>query len=197
MISEEILRYSGIKKDSITEEISSMISAAIKETEGLRPKCVFKEISDVEIFKSEDLKNHLSGCERFFLFAATLGTDADRILKRYTKTDIAKASVIQAVLAAEIEEYADKMMNEFDSNGLYFRPRFSPGYGDFNISHQKTILTLLDAGKLLGITLTDSYMMIPEKSITAVLGLSKEKSCIINKCAECKNKGCQYRKEVI
>ena len=52
--------------------------------------------------------------------------------------------------------------------------RFSPGYGDFDLKYQKDILEYLDANKKIGISLTDSLMMIPTKSITAIIGIKRE-----------------------
>lgn len=56
---------------------------------------------------------------------------------------------------------------------MYVRPRFSPGYGDFALSHQEKFLNAINATKLIGITLSEGGIMIPEKSVSAIMGLSK------------------------
>lgn len=192
----EILRYLGMKPENITLEIESKISAIKNEfLSKCRPKSVFKEIDSPEIFTSEKLKSHFSDCRRFFLFAATLGTEADRILQRYSKTDISSAAIAQAIATWYIEDFCDKETAKISFEKLYLKPRFSPGYGDFLLEHQRYILDYLNAGKLIGITLTDGLMMVPEKSVTAVLGFTDKKICTHIKCKECNNIGCEFRKE--
>lgn len=80
--------------------------------------------------------------------------------------------------------------------GLYLKPRFSPGYGDWQLEDQQKILQLLNCEKKIGLTLTDGYMLTPVKSVTAVIGLSVDAAaCHTNKCRECTNSGCEFRKE--
>ena len=90
---------------------------------------------------------------------------------------MARAVVLQACAAAELEEYCDeqqkKISTELEKSGLYLRPRFSPGYGDFPIEFQEPIMRMLDCAKKIGLTMTDSYMMSPTKSVTAIIGIKK------------------------
>jgi len=65
-------------------------------------------------------------------------------------------------------------MNESEKRvkgDILCRPRFSPGFGDFGLEHQKAILDLVNAERLLGITVNKSYMMSPMKSVTAIMGI--------------------------
>ena len=55
--------------------------------------------------------------------------------------------------------------------GLHTKPRFSPGYGDFSLEHQRDFMRILDLENSLGLTLTGSLLLVPEKSVTAVIGL--------------------------
>ena len=110
---------------------------------------------------------------------ATLGIGVDRLLKRYSLTDMSKTVVLQAAAAALLEEYLDRWQREFgaelEGEGRFLRPRFSPGYGDFDIRHQGMILRMLNADKSIGLTMTDSFMLTPVKSVTAVIGISRKK----------------------
>ena len=84
---------------------------------------------------------------------------------------------------------------EYLEKGLYLRPRFSPGYGDFPLSAQKEILDGLEAGKRIGITLTEGYLMMPSKSVTAVIGVSRTPAaCTIEGCEACGKKDCAFRR---
>ena len=49
--------------------------------------------------------------------------------------------------------------------------RFSPGYGDLDMAVQKDLCLVLDTGRTIGVTLTESCMMVPVKSVTAIVGL--------------------------
>lgn len=84
--------------------------------------------------------------------AATLGTSVDILMKRYSLTDMAKSVVLQACAAAYLEEYCDDLQlsdqgEELKAQNEWLRPRFSPGYGDFDIHHQDDILRMAGYGK--------------------------------------------------
>ena len=86
---------------------------------------------------------------------------------------------------------ADEMAPEYKG----MRPRFSPGYGDFDIHHQEEILRMLDAHKKIGLSMTESYMLTPTKSVTALIGFAeKEMDCPKSGCEVCEKKDCIYRR---
>ncbi|WP_242993356.1 vitamin B12 dependent-methionine synthase activation domain-containing protein [Lachnotalea glycerini] len=191
-------------------EISNLIDEASEELlHSIHPKSVYKEFDcmvqnettvllESLSINSRNLAKNLKGCERAIIFAATIGASADMLIKRYSITNLAKASVVQAAGAALIETYCDTLeetiRNEAILKGLYLRPRFSPGYGDFSLEYQRDFFTILECSKRIGITLTDTCLMIPSKSVTAVIGLSKSKNnCLSEKCTSCSNTACEYR----
>ena len=131
--------------------------------------------------------------------AATLGNGIDRLLSRYTRLQISKAAVFQAVAAAAIEGYCNDCQNELSAKlaggGLYPRPRFSPGYGDLPLSVQQDFLGVLNASRTVGIVLSPGGVMIPEKSVTAVMGVSRDNTrCHIEGCENCGRTDCAYRR---
>ncbi|MCL1930319.1 MAG: hypothetical protein FWF55_00765 [Treponema sp.] len=150
---------------------------------------------------SQNLAQHLAGCRRAALLAATLGTEADTLIRRFSVQDMEKAVIAQAVCAAMIEAYCDTIEGEItrkpEFDGLYPTARFSPGYGDFAIAHQKDMLNMLNSGRI-GLTLTEGYMLIPSKSVTAIIGFSPEKKCAseqaAGKCERCADTQCRFRK---
>ncbi|MDL2217694.1 Vitamin B12 dependent methionine synthase activation subunit [Christensenellaceae bacterium OttesenSCG-928-M15] len=151
---------------------------------------------------SNALYEHLKTCEKGVVFAATLGADIDRQLKRLSLTDIAMAAVLQACAAVYLEEFCDRVQaalhEEYplEMSGYFMTDRFSPGYGDFTLSHQKMLLEAAAACKQIGLTCTERYMLTPTKSITAVIGLSKTNICRqANSCEHCNSKTCCYRRE--
>lgn len=214
-IKDETFRYLGyrnIVRDELTE---ALVDEVLKELQNaVNPKSVYKELeislkndyiveaydaNNIMKIQSKGLFKNLLGCEKIVLFAATLGREADMIIKRYEVANMAKAAVSQACGAALIEDYCDELQENIRKSyeDIYFlRPRFSPGYGDFDLTHQRDVFKILDCQKRLALSLTDNCLMIPSKSVTAVIGLSKsEEGCNINKCKVCDKFDCEFRIE--
>lgn len=152
----------------------------------------------VQEFLSQKLADNLSQCEEAVLLAATLGLEADKLIQRYTVMNMAKASIAQACGAACMEAYCNKVQEiirqEALERGLYLRPRFSPGYGDLKLDYQKNIFDLLECQKRLGMSLTESMLMLPTKSVTAIIGFTRNKeNCHIAKCSVCSKTDCEFR----
>ena len=149
--------------------------------------------------RSRSLAKNLQGCSEVILFAATIGEGADLLARKYGRINVAKAVVMQAAAAAMIEAFCDeeneKLRAEAAEKGLYLRPRFSPGYGDFSLNHQRDFARVLEMQKTVGITLTESLLMLPSKSVTAVIGVSKQDArCVLSGCESCRNAGCTFRR---
>ena len=129
---------------------------------------------------SEKLYINLEGCTKVALLAATIGIGADRLIRRAEVTDMLKASIYQAAGAALIEAYVnminDEITREAAKMDMETRPRFSPGFGDVPISYQADFERLLEMHKKTGITLTDSFIMMPTKSVTAFVGMKNVSS---------------------
>ena len=207
----EIYRYLGYHGETPTEEIQQTVSECAEELKHVaRPKSVFREFTlalpvegvvriDTVNVLSRNLFRNLKGCSCVFLMAATLGIEVDRLITRASAVQMSRAVVYQAAAAAMVEAYCDEvndvLRKEAQSQGLYCRPRFSPGYGDFDIKHQQDIVRLLDTPRQIGLTVTDSLLLAPVKSVTAVIGLSNEpQPCHKNGCEECGKKNCEYRR---
>lgn len=124
-------------------------------------------------FNSRSLAKHLKDCDRLILFAATLGPEIDRIIRKYEVLSLAKASIAQAIGTAAIEAFADTRCAILRRNYGQIKSRFSPGYGDFSLTYQLDFDRILNMRNTLGITLNDALLMTPSKSITAVIGIPK------------------------
>ena len=129
---------------------------------------------DFAEIKSADLYKNLRGCGEAYVFAVTLGIGVDRLLFRLNLTSQAEHFIVDALASAAVESLCDivdkKIRSTAGASDVKFRPRFSPGYGDVDISVQKSLLNRLQADKTLGITLNSAYLMTPMKSITAIMG---------------------------
>lgn len=215
-IKREALRYLGVRGGEATCEPSmlALLAECMEEAEqAAKRRFVMREhplafeeengrlmVCGV-IFRTDSraLGKNLKDCESVLVMAATLGRDADRLLARSGALHVAKAAVFQAVFAAMIEEYCNGLCagwkTEYEARGRFLRPRFSPGYGDFPLSTQETILNGLEAGKRIGLFLTDGYLMSPVKSVTAVIGVSRRPApCVPEGCEACKKSDCPYRR---
>lgn len=177
----EALRYLGATKsddalDAMYEEgLAQVKSAAEPRAAYVRVKIdVSEDTVDFGFMsvKSGDLAKNLKECHEAFVFCATLGIGVDRYFERLTRVSQAKAAVFSAVASSTIESFCD-YVNDTLKEGVLTRPRFSCGYGDFCIEHQSDILKALDASKHLGVCLTDSFMMVPVKTVTAIIGIRR------------------------
>lgn len=116
---------------------------------------------------SASLAAHLAGCTEAVLFCASLGSAVDRAILAH-RLRPAQALVWDAVGSDAIEQLCDDFCDTLPKPR---RSRFSPGYGDLDLGTQAPLLRLLDAERLLGVGLTDSLLMTPTKSVTAIVGL--------------------------
>lgn len=204
----EALRYLGFRgrpADAQTARAVQEIGENFLNT--LTPKCVYKRYAasvtedavklDGWTIQSVKLARHLRGCTAAYLFAATLGVQADMAIRRLSALDMARGTVAHAVCNALIEDYCDEMqagIAEAEArDGLYLRPRFSPGYGDFALESQREIFSRLECEKRIGVTLTGTLLMVPFKSVTAVIGVTDTPACSYRKCQSCENTDCAFR----
>lgn len=187
---EEVLRYLGYSGKKPDEETDRCIDEMILLADSVLSPKEIHGIFDTEncpdgiklkgtdtVFGGNDIENHLDGSFRCILFAATLGAEAERQLNILQKKDMQKAVIFDAVCDTYIEEFSDvcckKLKEEMRKNGLYINTRFSPGYGDLSIERQTDIISVLNCTKLIGLTVTDSFILLPRKSITALIGVFK------------------------
>lgn len=211
----EVFRYLGIRTEpddrtrSLVERVLGEYLPLVRErtvsrsfgceTDGRAVTLLESDGKAAARFESADLARALSGCTGAVLFAATLGAECDRLMLRYEVNELAAAAAAQACGAACIERlcdcFCDTAQRDAREQGLYTRPRFSPGYGDFDLSAQKTVFELLQCQKKIGLTLTSSLQMTPSKSVSAIIGLSPSRHCGAGRgCGECSDKECEFRR---
>ncbi|MDO4178827.1 MAG: vitamin B12 dependent-methionine synthase activation domain-containing protein [Phascolarctobacterium sp.] len=203
--SREALRYLGARTNDKDAEIL-VDTVYLKLRNELQPQSIILhhkcqvDAEGITIdtgmrFTSRDLARHLHGCDEVLLLGATLGSKIDRAIRRLAISSVAEGAAAQAVSAILIESYCDEVQAGIDTPNLSQRPRFSPGYGDWQLVEQKLMFRALDCARKIGLTLTDGCMMAPTKSVTAIIGLSTETKCVWNKCMTCGNVNCPYREE--
>ena len=135
------------------------------------------EVCDFLAFKvkSKNLSRCLAGTSGVLVFAATVGVGIDRLISKYTRIAPSKALMLDALGAERIEALCDAFCDEYKKEkNVLLTPRFSAGYGDCPLVAQRHIFDLLNCQKSIGLTLNDSMLMSPTKSVTAFVGI-KEK----------------------
>lgn len=211
---DEVLRYLGYKGQAISQEINKTIDFYMSRITSLCNPKFFHIISDTEICENSvilsgtnlvleglDIKNHLIGSKKCITLAATLGSEFDRELLKLQTRSMTDAVIFDACGTAFIESFADNCEDEILSPlkdaGYHSNFRFSPGYGDLPLTLQKDIVNCLQLQKMIGLTVTDSGLLLPQKSITAFIGLfDKPQEKLRSKCENCKNKDtCKMRKD--
>ncbi|MBP9988186.1 MAG: Vitamin B12 dependent methionine synthase activation subunit [Ruminococcus sp.] len=173
----EILRYAGCDKDFQLDLIDECLSE-LKNKLSYKVCFVEFEISENDKFSdlgfvktaSSDLRKNLDGCRKIILFAATIGIEIDRLIAKYNRISPSKALIFQAIGAERIESLCDVFCNEVKEK-YEIKPRYSPGYGDLSLEIQKKIFDVLDCPRKIGLTLNDSLLMSPSKSVTAIIGV--------------------------
>ena len=202
------LGYRGTQPDAAVER--NLARCASELQAAVQPRSVFRRfalthlkedtlsVADVTVC-SKNLAYNLKGCVAVYLMAATLGVAADRLIARASAVRMSDAVLYQAAAAAMIETYCDEVneiiVREAEADGLYCRPRFSPGYGDFPITHQHDFSRLLDTPRKIGLTVTASCLLAPVKSVTAMIGLADTpQPCHRKGCEACEKTDCAFRR---
>lgn len=165
---KEVLRYAGCKQAD--GALNALLSDCAREIEQIvSPRVCFAQFSAqtlLECFpQSQLLALRLKGCVKAVVFAATIGLETDRRILQNESRSITKALLFQALGAERIESLCNAFCKDVE-NGL---PRFSPGFGDFPLQAQKWIFQALGVTKNIGVTLNESLLMTPTKSVTAIV----------------------------
>ncbi|MCQ2551504.1 MAG: Vitamin B12 dependent methionine synthase activation subunit [Clostridia bacterium] len=198
---KEVLRYMGQPEEEGLD-IEEMVKEVAKAKLGYRV-AFFRTEGTIFADESRNLAKVMAGCHSTYLMAATLGVEMDRLIAKYSKVSPTKALILDAIGTERVEALCDRFCLDMNSNeisrGNSLTKRYSPGYGDFKLENQAEIFKLLDCPKRIGLTLTDSLLMSPTKSVTAVMGVLKSgdkkpalKQCL-HKCTQCDNLECEFR----
>lgn len=207
----EAFRYMGYKGGEIKDEIIKITEECEQRLlDAIKPKYVYR-VFDIEesdqgvlvkdtplIFKGNAISKHLKDCDRCVLMCATLSAEADKVIRSYEAVEMEKAVIADSLASAAVEQVCELAEAEIQKEvgSFYYTWRFSPGYDDFPLDIQKDFLSAVDAAKRIGVTVTQNDILIPRKSVTAVMGISqKEISKTRRGCNSCNMKDtCKYRK---
>lgn len=220
----EVLRYLRYKGQEIDSSFSEKIDLAIEQTKsiitpravyGIYPLKFFEDRIEVEgtslVFNSKDISRLLRDCDECILFAATIGTKVEMETRKAEYVDLAKSLIMDSAATTFVERTCDYIQEiiekDVEKSGKCITMRYSPGYGDLPIECGKEILNILQSQKKIGLTTSDSGLMIPRKSVSAIIGIydsskddNVDKDNKVKKgkksCLDCPNyNNCIYRRE--
>lgn len=153
------------------------------------------------VLTASDLLRLLQGCSRISLLMVTLGPDVDRLIDDLLEQGrYAAAAIADAIGSDAAEQVIEQLNQQLKQTALTeqarLTPRFSPGYGDVPLSLQPDLTRLLQA-QLIGVSLTASCLLVPRKSITALIGWRQavDEAVPGNKCNRCQLNNCRFRQQ--
>lgn len=179
---KEILRYANANNEQST---LALLNECINEAQSqvvykvcyiTLPVKIIDNVCDFNSFvvMSKNLATNLKDCSNVIVMGATVGIGIDRLIKKYSHISPTKALLLQAFGAERIEALCDTFCLDVQNTlKLTLKPRFSAGYGDLPLDTQKTFFTHLNLSKNIGLTLNDSMLMSPTKSVTAFIGIQE------------------------
>ena len=204
---KEVLRYLGHDRQAIDSALEDQIISCIRSVrESSRPRLTYTvlNVHDGVIsglyLAGNDMKNMLYPCSMAIIMAATLGPEAEALLRRTEVLNMADALIMDSAQSTAIENVCDnfeaQMRAAYRTEGMFLTDRFSPGYGDLPLDCQKNIIALLGAEKRIGLTVTAGNILVPRKSVTCIIGISERRQKLERRgCASCTlNQSCAYRK---
>lgn len=189
----EVLRYLQTSKDLEDDNINHLIEEATAEIKNvIKFRYLYQkfpiELAEAGVkvmgttltLKGKSIKKHLSNSKDIYIMAATLGARVDKKISYYEKVSVTKSMIFDACATTAIEAGCDQVEAEIKEKVLAagnedITFRYSPGYGDLGIDIQKEILRILNAPKKIGLTASKYNMLLPTKSVTAIIGALEEK----------------------
>ena len=194
----EQMGYHDAEPDVATQLETQKI---VNEVRGwLRPQFSFFVVRDLPVFDmGKIILRQLHGSEAYALFIATAGVAYEAYQHRLTEEgDMVRVFIADSLGSVIAENTADRMehhlQTSIDKLGWHHTNRFSPGYCGWHVSEQQLLFPLFD-GHTCGVTLTDSSLMVPIKSVSGIIGLGKEVRRLDYTCGLCNFEKCYKRKQ--
>ena len=174
--AREICAYMRMGGRRLEGALAARVDELVPEVrKALRPAHVWRRVAAAAIPRpSPTLLRHIAGCGDAFLVCGTLGAGVDALQRRLSAVSGSDALIVQAIGAAFMERWMDETESRIQAElapGESLVARYSPGYGDWPLDVQRELLALLDTPRAIGVSLTDSLLMVPSKSVSAVIGV--------------------------
>jgi hypothetical protein len=157
------------------------------------------KVSEAEFNVGKIIFNELKPSDKIIVFTCTAGKPLCDYAKEEYKTDVLKGFLIESlanvVVETAMDKIQDKMRGEYRSQNLLVSNRYSPGYCNWNVSEQHKLFKLLPKD-FCGVSLTESVLMQPIKSISGFIGVGEKIKYHHYKCKFCTQKQCIYKRKL-
>lgn len=217
---QEALRYlqlpSSMSEAKLPQDIKNQLATAEQTVlDTAQPRFIWRQFdikhSNAAISLSgctikltgNDIAAQLKNSSCCVLMAATIGIAVDSLIQRSQLTDMSKAIMLDAMASAAVENLCDQLQNalanHFAQQGLFITTRYSPGYGDLPISLQRELCDTLDTSRRIGLGVNSGGILLPRKSVTAIIGVGSTPHGFMSHCQGCDSCNmhdtCPYRKK--
>lgn len=144
-----------------------------------------------------DIARLLEGARWCAVLCCTLGMRLERRLRVASSQSPLDGALLDSAASAYVEAATEALNRDIAQRaaaaGLSCTRRYSPGYGDLPLGLQPELLSVLNAGRLCGLTATATNLLMPTKSVTAVLGLGEHLARPLPPSSEGRhNRGCHH-----
>jgi hypothetical protein len=157
------------------------------------------KISSYEFNVGHIIFNELKRSEKIIIFTCTAGKQLCDYAKEEYKTDVIKGFLIESlanlVVETAMDKIQDEMREEYRKQNILISNRFSPGYCSWSVREQHKLFKLLPK-KFCGVSLTESALMQPIKSISGFIGVGENIKYNHYKCKYCNQKQCIYKSKL-
>lgn len=138
--------------------------------------------------------NQLKGATALALFVATAGSRiCDRIFELTDMLDSLQSYVYDVLGSVVAQKTVDKMTDmleiEINKQGLGITDPYSPGYCDWSVEEQQNLFSFFPE-RFCEVTLSDSSLMSPIKSISGIIGIGKDFQRKGYQCIMCTDVNC-------
>ena len=193
------LQRMGIKGEPPASLLKQMADMEVKLLAAAMPQGIYRVVPvDGLTLEGIAIKRHLRGCNEAAIMGVTLGSMVDNLIRISQIRDMAEAVILDCAASVLVEQIADDLEAIIGTEQKkHMTGRYSPGYGDYPIKMQTEIMWLMDSHRKIGLTVNENFMMTPQKSITAIIGLSEQPvEGYLATCSECVlREKCELRKE--
>ena len=183
--------------DNICHLIEPSYYYVIRGIKSVRGSRVFIEGSVT--FRSNVIAELLKQCQKVAVFVVTIGNRLGDVVRQLAGDGLMVQAAVLDVIGSDAAEtlanvVQDIISKEAAAGGLGISQRFSPGYCDWKVSQQKMVFRAMD-GETSGVRLTDGCLMVPQKSISGIIGIGpRDEVEGYNPCSTCKKRDCIGRR---
>ena len=179
---KEALKYLGYRNMTLDDSMKELLLSCEKALiDNARPSFIYQVhpygdgVIEGSAFKLEGntIVEHLAECDKVIMLCATLSGAVDNLIRRKQISKMAEAAIIDSLASYAVDMVCDKaleiIMKDYSDYEMTYR--YGIGYGDLPLYKQQEFLDAMNAGRLLGISTSDSHMLIPTKTVTCFIGL--------------------------